>query len=937
MAQFEPVDFDPFAKAPAKGAQAPKVELEPVDGDPFAGGDDLKERGIILPIGTTKDGKPTLALPEIIHSPVQSFSKLWGRLSDDPNADPREYAGDAMNVAMAALTGPVGAGAKAAAQAAAPTATEAAARLGVNLPRAASGGMAESIGGIAKELPAPITGNPLTKAAETAATGIRDAGQKTIQDVGTGREPVRSIREWLQARGASPEALADEAGVIAREKQTPVLEAPKAPEGSMRIVTPDNGMEITAKPQVVELDDLRAAAGELQPRDRTRGEYVAGVRERAARLDPEQLKPARVSDSGAPIVLEDGTIISGNGRAMSIAEAYRRPDLAERANAYRASLGPEAANMRNPVRIMRAEGLAGEDAARFADLSNRGRIAQMSATERAARDAKTLGPEGVRLYQGGDFTAPQNEAFLRAFTSKAVQGNEAAALSKNGKLTQEGIQRLRNAVLASAYDDPALLSRMVESSDDNVRALTNALTDAAPRFSNLRADVSAGVVKPDLDPTKPVMEAVKKIAELRSQGSTPAQFFSQADAFEALDPQAAAWIKAFYNQDLRRPISRERMTSILNAYADEAGKHAPGGLFNDPTTAADVLSVALKGAAPDGVTAGVEGAKVAKTAVTDAATAAPMNSAEDRYINRMRAGGSEKTDAELRAAFKAKRGGVEPHPVPARPAPAKPTADDSLKAWQETPKTPQEMVFEARKTRLAAALGLDQNITPSTALNRIAEMTLSKASTDVAGLLKAKNIVDEETWSDIGREMLVRSGLGDDLAKFGVAYDGMTGTAKTALFGSEMKSRLDDLALASKTLGTLDELATPRFAAALEGIPLVGGALSGLLANRMGQAGVMGGLAVVDGGLASLPTAAASYATAKFLSRPQGSKVLSRWMTSLSSYVQSSGSHKAAFALATRNLARAVAEDMGQDEGAVSQQIDRAIAEAMKGARNASK
>jgi hypothetical protein len=402
------------------------------------------------------------------------------------------------------------------------------------------------------------------------------------------------IAEQPLPPGSEPIPVA--APVAAVEPRAPVNVTVAASDdaATMRVVTPDQSMEVTASPQIVELADLKAAGGKFQPRDRSRTEYVTEAKARAARLDPEQLKPGRVSDSGAPIVLEDGTIISGNGRTISIAEAYRNPAFKAQADNYRASLGPAAAGMREPVLVMRAEQMTDETAAKFADLSNRGRIAAMSATERAQRDATAIGEDLVALYKGGDFEAPDNLNFLRAFTSKAVTDGERAAFSKDGRVTQEGITRMKNAVLAGAYDDAPLLSRLVESSDDNVRNITGALMDAAPGFARLRADIKLGLVPEEMDATRSLMDAAKLIADLRSRRISPATFFAQQDAFDAADPLMEQWVRAFYNPELSRPISRQKMADVLNAYAEEAGKKQVGGLFEDPTTKGDVLNVAKR-------------------------------------------------------------------------------------------------------------------------------------------------------------------------------------------------------------------------------------------------------------------------------------------------------------------------------------------------------
>ncbi|MEQ1711316.1 MAG: hypothetical protein ABL908_07935, partial [Hyphomicrobium sp.] len=281
------------------------------------------------------------------------------------------------------------------------------------------------------------------------------------------------------------------------------------------------------------------------------------------------------------------------GRSMSIAEAYRDPALKARADAYRASLGPDAADMKEPVLVMRASGLTGDDAVKFADLSNRGRIAAMSSTERAMRDARAIGDD-IALYTGGEFTSAVNAPFMRSFMEKASTSGEAASMSRNGELTQEGVQRMRNAVLAAAYDDAPVLARMVESSDDNIRNITGALTDVAPSFAKLRADAKAGHVMPELDATPQIIEAVRIIGDLRSRQVPVSQYLAQKDAFDTLDPVTESWIRAFHGDDMKRAISREKMADVLKAYAEEAAKHRPGGLIEDTTTATDVLSVARR-------------------------------------------------------------------------------------------------------------------------------------------------------------------------------------------------------------------------------------------------------------------------------------------------------------------------------------------------------
>jgi hypothetical protein len=359
------------------------------------------------------------------------------------------------------------------------------------------------------------------------------------------------------------------------------------------VVTPDGSMEVPVRYELAELSSLKYAAGDNQPRDRSRKESEIGVRQRAANLDPQRLLPARVSDSGSPLVLPDGTIISGNGRVMSIQEAYRDPALKAQADKLRAAYGEQAANMQMPVMVGRVgEGMTPEQIAAFADLSNRSSIAAMSATERAIRDANVAGPEIMGLYEGGAFTSQANSQFFRAFMSKVVTENERGGLSKEGVLTKEGEDRLNNAVLAAAYEDADFLAKMLESTDDNIRALTGAMRDAAGDFIRLKDDIRTGISDPQFDIVPQVVDVARIISQLRDKGITPDAFLAQGQMFAEIDPITEALIRAFYNKDLTRALSREKLTEVMRFYAQEARKKSPdGGLFADETTPSDVLVI----------------------------------------------------------------------------------------------------------------------------------------------------------------------------------------------------------------------------------------------------------------------------------------------------------------------------------------------------------
>lgn len=809
--------------------------------------------------------------------------------------------GEAALSAIGIIPAPgIGPAARAVASAVVPIAAaevaSAAERLGVKATRAVDSGVAESL----SSAPTLVGENPVRKAATRELEGLSSAVDRTLESASPRYSPADAARratdDWLVGRTASDTAAeAELAALRTAEAPKPPAASPMA-SGEMEIVTPDSAMAIRARPEIVELSDLQLAGGRLQPRDRARLEYTAEARQRAARLDPEQLRPGRVSDSGAPIVMDDGTILSGNGRIMSIAEAYTDPALAERASAYRASLGPEAANMRQPVMVMRSSGMTPDDAARFADLSNRGRIAAMSAPERAARDAAALGADTLALYRGGDFASRENADFLRSFAGRVVQPSERAAFSLNGELTQEGIQRMRGAVLHSAYDDSKLLSRMLESTDDNIRNITGAMTDAAPGFANLKALEAEGELLKGLNTSPQLVEAVKLIADLRARGVSPAAHFNQIDAFAQVDPLVEAWVRAFYNPDLSRPISRQKMTEVMKAYTDEAAKHKPGGFLEDTTQAKDVVRHAREITVPDpaprilqrlpeDMGAGVRdgGAGARGPAAAEVGSVAPE--------------GGIRAEGNASGAIAGNVG-----------AAAEGNAGRPVITAEQSARTVVENLTAARKTAISNALGIPvEAVTPEAVATRLMEMSRSRLPADVNGLMKVKTLVGEETWADISAGIMHRMGFGDgmwNIRTFEPAYKAMTENGRNTLFGGKgresFKQALDDLTVMARD-GRLDKLAKLADSEA-------GTFLEKLLSSTTARIGWL--LLHPSSAMAASVPLLTGQMVASFVSRPIRAKALSRWSRAMTSLAEHQTPSNVAMAkLATQQLA-----DAGENE-----------------------
>ena len=367
------------------------------------------------------------------------------------------------------------------------------------------------------------------------------------------------------------------------------------------VTTPDGETRIAVSVRIVDMADLKSAQGDLQPRDRSLDESAVEIQRRAANLVPGMLMPNNTTDVGAPIMARDGTIISGNGRVASIRQAYEQ--FPEKAAAYRAEVetylnradNPNGVGYEMPVLVsMIDQDMTYQELVDLADKSNRSAIATMSATERAQRDAKAMDIEMVNLFQGGSMTSIENQGFVQQFMRGVVAPTEQNQMSRDGQLTKEGVQRMQNAILATAYEDTDALAIMLDSTDDNIKAISNAMLDAAPSFAKLKSDIAAGEVDSQFDISSKVTEAARKISDLRNRGVKPRDFFAQQDAFNQIDPDVEALIRAFYNEELTRAKSQRIMADVLKYYTEEAAQKKQGGFFEDTTTPRDVIELARR-------------------------------------------------------------------------------------------------------------------------------------------------------------------------------------------------------------------------------------------------------------------------------------------------------------------------------------------------------
>lgn len=370
-------------------------------------------------------------------------------------------------------------------------------------------------------------------------------------------------------------------------------------------VTTPAGTRARVQYRVVDLAELKAATGDLQPRDRARAASDEQVADIAARLDPARLMPAAEADRGAPIVGPDMIVESGNGRVMAIGRAAEQhPELYQGyVDAIRAEGFDIPEGVSRPVLI--AERTSGLDTAgrrAFIREANTSAIARMAPSEQARLDAGYLTQRVFDAYATGrGLNAPENTEFVRRMLGTMPQAERAALITADGRLNIDGLRRLRQALFSNAFEADDLLRLLAETESPAVENLLRMLEDLAPDWAAFRAMVEAGYIRADFDITSQLMDVTRMIAKARVEGrdgqsviAAVRDRLAQGNLFGDGNDMAEALIEVFYKGDrARRP---DASAEILRRYAAEAaqvGRADTDDLLGAPVAPAEALARAV--------------------------------------------------------------------------------------------------------------------------------------------------------------------------------------------------------------------------------------------------------------------------------------------------------------------------------------------------------
>ncbi len=363
------------------------------------------------------------------------------------------------------------------------------------------------------------------------------------------------------------------------------------------------GTRVEVEWEVADLASLRSAAGDLQPRDRSRAASDEQINQIAAGLDPARLLPAPEGDRGAPIVGRDGIVESGNARVAALRRAADRHP--ERYKAYVERLQAEGfevpEGVEQPVLIGRRPGdMSLEARQAWVRENNTSAIARMGGSEQARMDAGYLTPSAMdALHPTSPLGSPENGEFIRRVLAGMPQTERAAFYTGDGALSQAGARQIEAALFSRAWGADDLVRLLVESPAPEMRALVEMLQRLAPEWAAFRDMIDAGMIRAEFDITAPVVGMVRIIAKSRGAKRDGQSVISAIRDFLATpdmlnprdDAMNAALLDVFYPKDVARlPAATEHLLRRYVADATLAGRADSADLFAAPPSPRDVLA-----------------------------------------------------------------------------------------------------------------------------------------------------------------------------------------------------------------------------------------------------------------------------------------------------------------------------------------------------------
>lgn len=383
----------------------------------------------------------------------------------------------------------------------------------------------------------------LKVAQEDALSRVRQEATQTVTEAAAAAQQEEAARRQATAQEAVQRAIQGLNGTLYTTDNTPINFHYALVDPSSLLVSNDaqNGAVNPAYP------------AELQPRDRTRAESVQTTQERARNLNPERLGESVSAQEGAPVIGADGVVESGNGRVMAIQQAMQ--NNSERAKAYTDFLRKNATkygidpNSITDKSILVRVRDTDVDRVAFARQANESQTSTFSDTETARQDAAKLNGEILATYNANseNINSKGNSDFVTRFLDKVIPASEKGKyMQADGKVSQQFITRVRNALFEKAYGSSLLTNALAESTDENVKNIINALTAEAPLVATTTQQIAEGKLNA-LDPAQAIAQAAEAYRRVKASGQSVAEYTNQLTipGFETESEGAKALMQFF--------------------------------------------------------------------------------------------------------------------------------------------------------------------------------------------------------------------------------------------------------------------------------------------------------------------------------------------------------------------------------------------------------
>lgn len=366
-----------------------------------------------------------------------------------------------------------------------------------------------------------------------------------------------------------------------------------------------DGSSYEVMPEVVSLDSMIASndsafgvnpdyPADLQPRDRTRAASRDQIESMANDLRPELLSDSPKISDGSPILGPDGVVESGNGRTMAIRQAYetgKADSYKAFVEQYAADRGWDISGVKNPVLVRNR--LTDTDRVEFARLANVPDVAQFSSSERARGDVDRLPDSSMlKINSDGSINLDKSADYVRAFRDQLPKSEQATFQTKDGRLSQDGKQRIESALVQRAYDDPNLVRRLYENMDDDSKTVLSSLLKAAPQLAQL-GDLAKQGGRHQNTIASDLAQAAQKLSDLKANGSTVRDYLDQGVLFDdGLTLGAKEFLTVFDQNNRSAKAIGEHIQSMIDE-VEAKGDPRQGSLFGQTIEEQQALEIIM--------------------------------------------------------------------------------------------------------------------------------------------------------------------------------------------------------------------------------------------------------------------------------------------------------------------------------------------------------